>query len=171
MNRINETFRHAFRRHPAGVAILTARGQNGPVALTISSLISVSAEPPLVAFSLSAASKSAAEFLHADTMVIHFPRFVDQALAALCATPGSDRFAPGVAWESMPTGEPRYSDVETWFRARIRDRLPVKGATLVTAELLDGRADAVGADVLVYLDRHWHSLGAEEDVARRRAHP
>lgn len=46
MNRINETFRHAFRRHPAGVAILTARGQNGPVALTISSLISVSVEPP-----------------------------------------------------------------------------------------------------------------------------
>lgn len=166
MNRISDAFRQAFRRHPSGVAILTARGKSGPVALTISSLISVSARPPLVAFSLSAASNSAAEFLEADTMVIHFPRFADQALAVLCATPGSDRFAPGVAWESMPTGEPRYRDVETWFRAKVRDRLPVDGATIVTAELLDGRADTVEADALVYLDRNWHSLSADEDMPR-----
>jgi flavin reductase (DIM6/NTAB) family NADH-FMN oxidoreductase RutF len=165
MNGISDAFRQAFRRHPSGVAILTAQGKCGPIALTISSLISVSASPPLVAFSLSAASSSAVEFQKADTMVIHFPRFADKALAVLCATPGSDRFAPGVAWESMSTGEPRYRDVETWFRARVRDRLPVDGTMIVTAELLDGRANTVEADALVYFDRNWHSLGAREDIS------
>jgi flavin reductase (DIM6/NTAB) family NADH-FMN oxidoreductase RutF len=167
MDRISDAFRHAFRHHPSGVAILTTQGRAGPVAVTISSLISVSAEPPLVAFSLSSASRSAAEFLQAETLVIHFPRHADQALALLCATPGSDRFAPGVAWEPLPTGEPRYSAVETWFRARIRDRLPVDGATLVTAEFLDGRAEPAEAAVLVYLDRHWHGLGNGKDVSER----
>lgn len=165
MNRTSDAFRQAFRRYPSGVAILSAQGTSGPVALTISSLISVSAEPPLVAFSLSTASRTAAVFLQAETMVIHFPRFADQALAVLCATPGSDRFAPGIAWERMPTGEPRYSDVETWFRARVRDRLPVDGATIVTAELLDGHTDTVEADALVYLDRNWHGLGAGKDIS------
>lgn len=169
MDRLSNAFRHAFRRHPSGVAILTTQGQAGPVALTISSLISVSAAPPLVAFSLSSASRSAPEFLQSETLVIHLPRFADQALAQLCATPGSDRFAPGIAWERMPTGEPRYSAVETWFRARVRDHFAVDGATLVTAELLDGKADPVEDDVLIYLDRHWHSLGAGEDVSGRCA--
>lgn len=165
MDRLSNAFRRAFRRHPSGVAILTTQGQAGPVALTISSLISVSPEPPLVAFSLSSASRSAAEFLQAETLVIHFPRHADQELALLCATPGRDRFAPDVAWESLPTGEPRYTTVETWFRARIRDRLPVDGATLVTAELLDGEADPFEAEALVYLDRNWHSLGTDQDVS------
>jgi len=159
MERLSDAFRHAFRRHPSGVAILTTQGEAGPVALTISSLISVSAAPPLVAFSLSSASRSAAEFLQAETLVIHFPRHADQELALRCATPGSDRFTSDIAWESLPTGEPRYSAVETWFRARIRDRLPVDGATLVTAELLDGEADPVEAEALVCFDRNWHCVG------------
>lgn len=168
MDRISDAFRHAFRHHPSGVAILTTQGRTGPVALTISSLISVSAEPPLVAFSLSSASRSAAEFLETDTLVIHFPRHTDQALARMCATPGCDRFAPGIAWEPLPTGEPRYSAVETWFRARIRDRLPVDNATLVTAEFLDGNAEPADAAALVYLDRHWHSIVAGKDLSDRR---
>lgn len=169
MDRLSDAFRHAFRRHPAGVAILATEGRAGPVALTISSLISVSAAPPLVAFSLSARSQSAAEFLAAGTLVIHFPRHAEQDLARLCATAGSDRFAPGIAWERLPTGEPRYRDVETWFRARIRDRLPVEGATLVTAELLEGRVEPEAAAALVYLDQGWHGLGACDTAPGRPA--
>ena len=30
------------------------------------------------------------------------------------ATPGADRFGPGIAWTRLPTGEPRYTNVSTW---------------------------------------------------------
>lgn len=159
MDTLAEAFRHAFRRHPAGVAILTAEGESGPVALTISSLISLSAAPPLVAFSLSNASRSAAAFLQAASLIVHLPGRADEGLAALCATSGSLRFGPDSPWQRLATGEPRYTQVATWFRARIRDRMPVEGATLVTAELLEGEADHGREAVLVYLNRSWHGLG------------
>lgn len=155
---LGDAFRTAFRHHPSGVAILTAEGPDGPVALTISSLVSVSPAPPLVAFSLSSATRSSAAFLQARTLVIHFPRHADRALAQLCATPGSDRFGPGIGWDRLPTGEPRYTAIPTWFRARLRETLAVEGATLVTAELLSGEAAAAGPEALVYLDRAWHGL-------------
>lgn len=162
LDSLPQAFREAFRCHPAGVAILTADPGTGPVAMTVSSLISVSATPPVVAFSLSARSSSAAGLLAAGTLVIHLMRFADLDLAQLAATSGADRFGPGVAWERLPTGEPRYTNVGTWFRARLRGTLPVDGATLVAAELLEGAvapaAERPETDSLVYLDRRWLRL-------------
>ena len=162
-------FREAFRRHPAGVAVITADPGDRPVAMTVSSLISVSAAPPIVAFSLSSKSGSTEPLLRAETMVIHLLRYTDIDLAQLCASSGANRFGPDVAWERLPTGEPRYTGVATWFRARRLGLLPIEGATLVAAELLEGEAhpmdDPPEAHSLVYLDRRWHRLHKELDDA------
>lgn len=159
---LTAAFRQAFRCHPAGVTIVTADPGDGPVALTVSSLVSVSAAPPLVGFSLSHQGTTAAALIRAQTVVIHLPRFADRALAQLAATSGADRFGPGVAWERLPGGEPRYTDIGTWFRARLCGRLPLEGATLMAAELLEGSVADPGAEpeneTLVYLDRRWHRL-------------
>ncbi len=168
---LTDTFREAFRCHPAGVAVITADDNGRPVALTVSSLISVSAAPPVVAFSLSARSTSAAPLLQASSMVIHLLRYTDLDLARLGATSGADRFPPGIAWERLPTGEPRYTQVSTWFRAKVVGTLPLEGATLVAAELLEGRAadpaDTSEHQSLVYLDRRWHRLREELDGSSR----
>lgn len=162
-------FREAFRRHPAGVAVITADPGERPVAMTVSSLISVSAAPPIVAFSLSTRSGSSEPLLRAETMVIHLLRYTDIDLAQLCASSGAERFGTNVAWERLPTGEPRYTGVATWFRARRLGLLPIEGATLVAAELLEGEAhpmdDPPEAHSLVYLDRRWHRLHKELDDA------
>ena len=55
-----EAFRRAFRGHPSGVAVVSAATPAGPVAVTVSSLISISDSPPTVAFSVRAASRSGA---------------------------------------------------------------------------------------------------------------
>ena len=155
-----DMFRDAFRAHPAGVAVLTADAGQGPVALTVSSLISLSPDPAMVAFSLSSRSSSAATLLEAGRLVIHMVRWPDIELARGGATSGIDRFAEH-PWERLADGEPRYTDVENWFRARIAHVLPLEGATLVVAELLDGHVapmTAEGSPPLVYHDRLWHSL-------------
>ncbi len=155
-------FRDAFRCHPAGVALLTADNNGTPVALTVSSLISVSSNPPIVAFSLSLASSAAQPLLDAETIVIHMLGFDDLHLAQLGSTSGADRFGPGVDWMRLPTGEPRYSRVGTWFRARIIGTLPVQGAAVVSAELLEGEVSAkTTGQALVYHDRKWHRLQSE----------
>lgn len=164
---LSTAFREAFRCHPAGVAVITADPGGQPVAMTVSSLISVSADPPTVAFSLSARSGGTATVLAAGTVVIHLLRFSDLALAQLGATPGVDRFGGSAPWAALPSGEPRYSNVATWFRARIKGALPVEGATVVVAELLEGAAgqsaDAPEHESLIYLDRRWHRLREAAD--------
>ncbi len=166
---LSDAFLSAFRHHPSGVAIITADPGDGPTALTISSLISVSVAPPTVAFSLSGLSSSAQAVGRAASVVVHFVRRSDMALARLCATSGADRFGLGVRWDRLPTGEPFYPEIELWFRAALRGRLVAPGATLVTAELLsvsplsrEERED----DALVYANRTWHGLRQITDAAR-----
>lgn len=161
-NSIKDLFYQAFRYHPTGVAILAADVDGDPVALTVSSLISVCSEPPTVAMSLSTSSSSSSAILSAPTFVVHMLSRSNKNLAILGATPGANRFGSEIPWERLPSGEPRYKDVKTWFRAKINGALPTPGATLVTAELIDGSIDGdsmePGEDALVYHNRGWHSL-------------
>lgn len=164
---MTEAFLAAFRHHPSGVAIITAEAGEGPVALTVSSLISISATPPMVAFSLSASSSSARAIERAASVVIHFVRRADMQLARLCATSGSDRFASEVRWARLDSGEPYYPQVDLWFRAELRDRLETPSACLVTAELTSvspGAHATRQADALVYSNRAWHGLGPVVDT-------
>ena len=159
---MSSAFRDAFRLHPEGVAIISTDFHGQPIALTISSLISLSTRPPTVTFSRSAKSSSSAAIRQAQTVVIHLLRLEDMALAQLCASSEADRFDPGVNWTRLSTGEPLYSDVGVWFRARIVNELAVAGATLVVAEWLDGHADKNDAPPeetsLVYLNRRWYGV-------------
>ncbi|WP_144113858.1 flavin reductase family protein [Paraburkholderia sp. BCC1886] len=168
---LSDAFKEAFRCHPSGVAIITADPGDRPVALTVSSLISVSAAPPIVAFSLSSKSSASQAVLDAESVVIHLLRFGNLDLAKLGATSGANRFGPDVEWERLPSGEPRYSTVGTWFRAKIVNTLPTDGAIIVAAELLEGQAapvdDVPEADTLIYFDRRWHRLREVHDGANR----
>jgi len=157
-----EAFRTAFRHHPAGVAIITGDAGEGPVALTVSSLISVSVAPPTVAFSLSNASSSSQALKRAESVVVHFVRRKDMQLARLCATTGTDRFSADISWSRLLTGEPYYPQVDLWFRAAIRGRLAAPGACLVTAEFLHASPAASHemkeSETLVYANRTWQGL-------------
>ena len=66
-----DDFKALFRGHPGGVAVITADAGEGPVALTVSSVVSVSAEPPLPIFSVSALSSASDVLSRAETVVVH----------------------------------------------------------------------------------------------------
>jgi flavin reductase (DIM6/NTAB) family NADH-FMN oxidoreductase RutF len=159
-------FTAAFRHHPAGVSLITADVDGRPVALTASSVTSVSADPPLLAFSLSALGSSAERMSRADTVVVHLLGAEDVHLARLGASSGVDRFADPTAWSRLPTGEPVFP-TRVWLRARVLDRVDAGGSTVVVAQALQasvgsGLGDREG---LVYLARTWHRLGEHSRVA------
>ncbi|GAA1226615.1 flavin reductase family protein [Prauserella halophila] len=153
-----ERFATAFRTHPAGVSIITADDGAGPVGLTATSVISLSARPALLAFSLSARSSASPRIEAAGTVVVHLLAAGQVDLAKRFATGGIDRFAPPCRWHRLPTGEPVLSSVATWLRGRIVDRLTVGDSTLVVVDVAEigpgGTADAP----LVYRDRTWYAL-------------
>lgn len=156
-----EAFKAAFRGYPSGVAIVTADAGDGPVAMTVTSVFSVSAEPPLLAFSASAASSSTPTIRTAETVIVHIPGADRLDLAKLAATSGVDRFPDGL-WTRLPTGEPVYPGVHAWIRGRIVNQLEAGTSTVFVVEALNssepGSADARVARPLAYHNRTWHVL-------------
>ncbi|MFT4468854.1 flavin reductase family protein [Arthrobacter sulfonylureivorans] len=154
-------FKRAFRNHPAGVAVITADPGDGPVALTATSVISISAAPPILAFSLSSTSSASAAILKAETVVIHLLTAHDLPIAQLCSTSGLDRFADLTLWRRLSTGEPIFHSVVNRIRGRIANTVDAGGSTIVAVEALESSVTEAPAAVspLIYHDRTWHHLG------------
>ena len=152
-----EALRQAFRRHAAGVTVVTLAGPAGPVGFTATSVASLSAQPPLLSFSLATTSSSAPAMLEAETLVVHLLSSGQEELARRFSTRGVDRFAPPVRWKTLATGEPLLSDVPVWLRARIQHRIATGESYLVIAEVLESRVDRAD-EPLVYHDGHYGTV-------------
>ncbi|MBA8815229.1 flavin reductase (DIM6/NTAB) family NADH-FMN oxidoreductase RutF [Microbacterium halimionae] len=159
-----DEFKAVFRGHPGGVAVITADAGNGPVALTATSVSSVSAEPPLLIFSISSQSSAAPTISAAGTIVVHLLDSADVDVARLAATSGVDRFADTTAWSRLTSGEPVYHGVRAWVRCSVIDRMDAGGSTVIAAHALQASIDrdvepGAHGDALVYHNRTWHRLG------------
>jgi flavin reductase (DIM6/NTAB) family NADH-FMN oxidoreductase RutF len=155
----SDEFKAAFREHPAGVAVITAIADGERVALTATSVASVSADPPLIMFSVSALSSSTPTILKADTVVIHLLNSDQLAIAKLGATHGIDRFADTSMWSTFETGEPYFHNVRAWIRGHVLNRTAAGGSAVILVEALDAEVVDDVHPPLVYHDRTWHALG------------
>jgi flavin reductase (DIM6/NTAB) family NADH-FMN oxidoreductase RutF len=159
-----EEFKAAFRDHAAGVCVVTADDGTGPVGLTATSVFSVSADPPLLVFSLSSSASSAPTLTRAKTAVVHILAADQVGIAKLCATSGIDRFADTSLWTRLRTGEPLFHDAHTWIRGRIVERLRAGTSTVIVLQALESNVaerDEAGtpqSTPLVYHNRTWHQL-------------
>ncbi|UZN02599.1 flavin reductase family protein [Cellulomonas sp. S1-8] len=150
-----EQYKQVFRRHAAGVAVITLRDAGRPVGFTATSVISVSAAPPLLAFSLASGSSSWPALSRAATVAVSFLAEGQEDLSTRFATSGIDRFAAG-GWTALPTGEPVVDGAQAWVRARIVQRTPVGDSYLVSLRALAHGVADVGP--LIYRDRVYHRL-------------
>lgn len=161
----SETFKTAFRLHPAGVAVVTADPGDGPVAMTVSSLASISTEPPMLVFSASTLSSSTPAFERSETVVVHMVGSDQLWLAKLGATSGVDRFADTSTWTRLPTGEPVFPAVYAWLRGRVAHRIESGNSILYVVHIIEASVPETDQHVddpsspLVYHARAWHRLG------------
>jgi flavin reductase (DIM6/NTAB) family NADH-FMN oxidoreductase RutF len=163
-----DQFKSAFREHPGGVSLITADAGHGPVALTATSVASVSADPPLLVFSVSALSSSAPTLTTAETVVVHLLDADQLPLAKLGATSGIDRFADTSSWTRLVTGEPVFHDVPRWIRARVVNRFESGGSTVIVAHAVQVNVpEEPSHRGLVYLNRQWHHLGDHSRLGDR----
>lgn len=152
-----DQFKAAFRRHPAGVAVITAEGPDGPVGLTASSVASVSVEPPVLVFSVTTSTGSAGSILSAPTCVVHLLRSENVEIARSFAVSGAPRFVEAQGWTTRETGEPFLPDAAVMLRCTIVETVAVGASTLVIAQVLD-IDEGIEGSPLVYHDRRFHGL-------------
>ncbi|MDN3262424.1 flavin reductase family protein [Streptomyces sp. CSDS2] len=148
-----DLLRSAFRRHAAGVAVITARGASGPVGFTATSLTSVSAAPPLVSFGIGTGASSWPAIAETDHVGVHILAEHQSDLAATFARSGADRFGAPTAWREGPEGVPLLDDVLAWLVCRIVGRVPAGDHRIVLAEVVLGDLSGDGRPLLYHQGR------------------
>jgi flavin reductase (DIM6/NTAB) family NADH-FMN oxidoreductase RutF len=154
-----DAFAQAFRRHAAGVAVITARALSGdPVGFTATSLASLSAEPPLATFNMARTASSWPTIESTEHVAIHMLGLDDLELARVMAGDHDARFI-GDHWEEGPHGLPVLRGVTAWLVGRIVARTAVAGSAMVAVQIEEG---ALGApdEPLLYHERRYRALGA-----------
>ncbi|MEV7242344.1 flavin reductase family protein [Streptomyces sp. NPDC003236] len=148
-----DLLRSTFRRHAAGVAVITARGGAGPVGFTATSLTSVSAEPPLVSFGIGTGASSWPAVATSEHVGIHILGEHQSDLAATFARSGADRFGAPTAWREGPEGVPVLDDVLAWLVCRVVGRVPAGDHRIVLAEVVLGDSTGAGRPLLYHQGR------------------
>ncbi|MEU7042112.1 flavin reductase family protein [Streptomyces varsoviensis] len=147
-----ELLRSVFRRHAAGVAVITARGAK-PVGFTATSLTSVAAEPPLLSFGAGTGSSSWPVLAEAEYVGVHILGEHQRELAATFARSGVDRFAEPTSWRTGPEGVPLLDGVLAWLVCRVVARVPAGDHRLVLAEVVAGDPAGAGRPLLYHQGR------------------
>jgi flavin reductase (DIM6/NTAB) family NADH-FMN oxidoreductase RutF len=153
--------RQVFRRHASAVAAVTARAgvEGEPAGLLVTSLTSVSADPPLISFNVARTASSWPTVAEARHLGVHILEAGQIDLAQRFSTSGAERFGPLTDWEPGPFGVPLLEGVAAWAVAEVREYVPAGDHVIVIARLL--HAEAVpGLAPLVHHDGGFHHLTA-----------
>jgi flavin reductase (DIM6/NTAB) family NADH-FMN oxidoreductase RutF len=125
--------------------------------LTATSFVSISLDPPLVGFAVDARSSTWVRLQHAGTIVVHLLGEEQHELASRFATKGIDRFGAPTSWASLTTGEPLLTDVVTWMRCSIDERVLLGDHHLVVGRVVDACIDCE-QEPLLYHQRGYRSV-------------
>jgi flavin reductase (DIM6/NTAB) family NADH-FMN oxidoreductase RutF len=148
--------RDLFRRWPAGVSVVVAESDGRRAGLTMSSLVSLSLSPPLVAVSLAIVASLYEVLQEAGEWAVSILGGEQDALAQHFAR----SVPPLVLWDGIAVrdDDPRLlQGAVGWLRVRTVQEVPTGDHTLFVGEVLDlERGPATSS--LVYLDRRYSPL-------------
>jgi flavin reductase (DIM6/NTAB) family NADH-FMN oxidoreductase RutF len=153
-----EQFKQVFRRHPAGVAVITGRTPDGrPVGFTATSVSSLAAVPPLLTFNMARVSSAWPAIEGTTHVLVHMLGVHNAALAQKMAGDHDERFA-GDHWAPGPHRLPMLNGVPAWMLGRIVERVPVANNAVVVVEVEAGELGDYD-EGLIYAQRTYHRLG------------
>lgn len=153
-----DAFAQAFRRHAAGVAVITALTPDGtPVGFTATSLASLAATPPLATFNMARSASSWPAIEQTDRVAIHMLGLDDLAVAKIMAGDNAHRF-DGDHWEPGPHGLPIIAGATAWMVGTIVARTPVADNAMIAVQIEEGSLGEPD-EPLLYHERAFRALG------------
>ena len=148
----DELFRDAMARLCSGVAVITARRDDGePCGLVATSVSSFSASPPSVLVSVDHSSRCHRALVEGDAFGVHVLAAGQESLARVFAARGEDKFA-GVGW-SWDDGVARIDGTLAYLRCTRSALFELYDHSLLVGDVTGG--DVTGGDPLVYMSRHF----------------
>ena len=155
----SEPFRDAMRHFPAGVTIVTVRSGEEVHGLTVSSFVSVSPDPPLVAVVIDH-RHTAFPLLERDDAVFAV-NILGQEQVELSNRfawlKDEDRFGAG-DWTAAVTGAPVLRDALAWLDCRVWGRQSAGTHSVYVGEVCATSVPQPDAAPLVYWNRGYRKL-------------
>lgn len=152
-----QSFKDAFARHAAGVAIITANLPDGtPTGFTATSLASLSAEPARATFNIAQIASSFPALVEGAPVAIHFLGREMSEIAKKFAADNSQRFV-GEHWHRGVENLPILEGNSAVLITRVAKVVPMAQNAVVIVDVLDGEFSDDN-DPLLYHQRKFHVL-------------
>ena len=147
---VDDLFRESMATLASGVAVVTARREDGqPCGLVATSVSSFSARPPSVLVSVDHQSRCHRALVDGDTFGVHVLNADQEALARVFAGKGDDKFA-GIDW-SWDDGVARIEGTLSYLRCRRSALFELYDHSLLVGDVTGGAL--TDGDPLVYMGR------------------
>jgi flavin reductase (DIM6/NTAB) family NADH-FMN oxidoreductase RutF len=155
-----EDFKTAMRRLAGGVSIISGAGPDGPLGVTATAVVSLTAEPPTVLCCLNRSLTLETVVKETGRFAVNMLRADHQNLAERFAgmhgVRGSAKFEQG-NWDTLPSDVPTLSDSLVSFDCRV-DGIFEIGTHSVFVGLIDDISFGESGDPLVYCNGAFSSL-------------
>ncbi|MBT5616729.1 MAG: flavin reductase [Microbacteriaceae bacterium] len=155
----SQAFLEAFRRHGAGISVVTALKSDGsPTGFTATSLASLSASPPLATLNMSQMASSFSSIKKDSSLLIHMLGASQLELARTMSGDADQRFV-GDHWEPGIEGLPLLKGVAAWMHVSVVEIMKVEFSASVAVAV---RGGGLGPqeEALVYQDRDYKKTTA-----------
>jgi flavin reductase len=124
MSENRSTFLEGMSRAAASVSVVATDGVGGRGGVTVSSMTSVSADPPTMLVCINREARSAGRIQENGNFCINLLRDtqtdISDVFASVIDPPGGDKFAVG-EWRTGESGAPKLTDALVTFDCRLTD--------------------------------------------------
>jgi flavin reductase (DIM6/NTAB) family NADH-FMN oxidoreductase RutF len=149
---VDDLFREAMAGLCSGVAVITARREDGdPCGLVATSVSSFSAAPPSVLVSVDHSSRCHRALVDGETFGVHVLAAEQEPLAHVFAGKGEDKFA-GIDWD-WDEGVARIAGTLSYLRCRRSALFELYDHSLLVGDVTDGLLTP--GEPLVYMSRRF----------------
>lgn len=154
-----EVFRDAMRLTASGVTVVTTDGEEGRAGLTVSTLCSLSMDPPSVVVCIHRDNRALSTLLAngvfmANVLAYEQSRVAD-AFAGVIPELRENRYAAG-AWKTLHTGAPALEGAMCNFDCRVAQVFEFGSHLILAGEVL--ALESAPASPLVFSDRSYRRL-------------
>jgi 3-hydroxy-9,10-secoandrosta-1,3,5(10)-triene-9,17-dione monooxygenase reductase component len=129
-------FRTVLGHFPSGLVVVAAAGAHGPQGFTCQSFMSVSLDPPLVAFAPSRSSRTWEAIWGAGTFTVNVLGEDQEDLCRVFAGSGRSKFE-GVGWRPARSGAPLLEGAVGWLDCRLWSASEAGDHWVVLGEVVD----------------------------------
>jgi len=142
-------FREVLGHFATGIVVITGALDGVPAGLTCQSFVSLSLDPPLVAFCPSKRSSSWRRIDQSGAFCANVLAEDQEATSRVFATSGADKFR-GVGWRAAETGSPILNDVLAWVDCRIEARHDAGDHHIIVGRVVELEAATRGRPLLAF---------------------